>query len=533
MSDLTRRDFLEKTATAALGAMIVPRWVLGGKGYTPPSRKLDVAFVGIGGMGMENMAQMLDENIVAVCDVDYAYVERSLANRLRPPQGMTDPRPEAVRLRDAYTKARKYTDFRKMLEREKTIDGVVIATPDHTHAAVAVAAMRAGKHVYVQKPLTYSVYEARLLSRVARETKRVTQMGNQGHSMEGTRRIVEIVGSGVLGPIREVHVWTDRPYRYWAQGIPRPLPPQAAPATATTAQTQQQAAQQQISAQSPPGSPLPAPGIPAILPPAPPRWNGATVERAVQKVLAENPQTIPEGLDWNLFLGPAREIPYHPVYHPFSWRGWVDFGTASLGDMGAHLIDQPYWALGLTQPTSITASGTPWAGPATDRGTYPIAMTAHYEFPARGDRPAVKLHWYDGGLLPERPKFYPDELPLQGGGGGIFVGEKGILVYETYGNNPRVFPEDVAAQAAAVPQSVARITVPHEVNFAQACKGEATASAPFEYASALTETMLLGIVALRSGQGRRILYDAGAMRVTNVPEANAFLTREYRKGWEL
>ncbi|NUQ20072.1 MAG: gfo/Idh/MocA family oxidoreductase, partial [Gemmatimonadaceae bacterium] len=147
--------------------------------------------------------------------------------------------------------------------------------------------------------------------------------------------------------------------------------------------------------------------------------------------------------------------------------------------------------------------------------------------------PAVKLHWYDGGMLPERPRWYPDDMPLQPGGGGIFVGEKGILVYETYGNNPRVFPEDVAAKAAAVPQSVARITVPHEVNFAQACKGEATASAPFEYASALTETMLLGIVALRSGQGRRILYDADAMRVTNVPEANALLTRDYRKGWEL
>ncbi|NUQ19703.1 MAG: Gfo/Idh/MocA family oxidoreductase, partial [Gemmatimonadaceae bacterium] len=352
MSDYTRRDFLEKSATAALGAMVVPRWILGGNGYTPPSRKLNVAFVGIGGMGMSNMSQMLDENIVAVCDVDYAYVERSLAGRMRAPQGAAGPSTEAVRLRDAYTKAKKYTDFRKMLEQQKDIDAVVIATPDHTHAAVAVAAMRAGKHVYVQKPLTYSVYEARLLARVAKETKRVTQMGNQGHSMDGTRRIVEIVGSGVLGPIREVHIWTDRPYRYWAQGIPRPKAPEAAPTAATTPQTNQQAVKQQTAAQTPPGTPLPTPGPATQLPPAPPRWNGQTVERAVLEAMAENPQTVPAGLDWDLFLGPAPTIPYHPVYHPFSWRGWPEFGTSSLGDMGAHLIDQHYWALGLTQPTS-------------------------------------------------------------------------------------------------------------------------------------------------------------------------------------
>ena len=191
MSDkpYTRRNFIEDGTKVALGAMIVPRFVLGGPGYTPPSRKLDLAFVGIGGMGMENMSQFLDENVVAVCDVDYAYVERSLADRLRYDAGAAGPDPRAARLKEAYTKARKYTDFRKMLEKEKHVDAVVIATPDHTHAAVAVAAMRAGKHVYVQKPLTYSVYEARLLARTARETRRVTQMGNQGHSGEGIRRI--------------------------------------------------------------------------------------------------------------------------------------------------------------------------------------------------------------------------------------------------------------------------------------------------------------------------------------------------------
>ena len=532
MTEYSRRDFLEKTGTAALGAMVVPRWILGGKGYTPPSAKLNIAIVGAGGMGMSNMTQLLDENIVALCDVDFAYVERSLAGRMRPPQGATAPTPEAVKLRDAYTKARKYADFRKMLEQQKDLDAVVVATPDHTHAAIAVAAMRAGKHVYVQKPLTYSVYEARLLARVAKETKRVTQMGNQGHSQDGTRRIVEIVGSGVLGPIREVHIWTDRPYRYWAQGIPRPQPPQAVPATATNPAATQQAVAQQTAVQTPPGSPLPTPR-PGALPPAPPRWNVRTVENAVLEAMAKNPQTPPEGLDWQLFLGPAGDIPYHPVYHPFSWRGWVDFGTSALGDMGAHLVDQPFWALGLGAPTSVMASSTPWAGDPKNPGSYPVAMSAHYEFAARGAQPAVQLHWYDGGILPPRPKFYPDDMPFEPGGGGIIVGDKGILVYDTYGANPRVFPESVAANAAKVPQSVQRITVSHEVNFVQACKGEATASSPFEYASALTETMLLGIAALRAGQNRKVSYDATNMRFTNAPDADHFLTREYRKGWEL
>jgi predicted dehydrogenase len=513
----TRRDFIADGGKAALGAMIIPRFVLGGPGYRAPSAKLNIAIVGVGGMGMSNMSEFLDENIVAVCDVDYKYVERQLEGRMRPPQGATAPNPQAVRLRDAYTKAKKYKDYRTMLEKEKGIDAVVIATPDHTHAVIAVAAMKAGKHVYVQKPLTYSVHEARLLARTARETKRVTQMGNQGHSMDGTRRIVELIGAGVIGPVREVHVWTDRPQRYWAQGIPRPGQDVAAAARLA----QQQAA---------------GPAASPARPPEPQRvrgWNMRTVDNAILKVMAEDSSKPPEGLDWDLFLGPVPAIPYHPVYHPFSWRGWIDFGTSALGDMGAHLIDQPYWALGLGQPTSISASSTPWGGLPESPASYPLAATVEYEFAARGSQPPVTLRWFDGGLLPPRPPFFPDDAPFPrgDGSGGIFIGEKGILLYETYGRNPRVFPESLAAEAAAVPTTVPRILVTHEKNFAQACRGEATASAPFEYASALTETMLLGIVALRSGEGRRILYDAPAMRVTNVPEANAFLTREYRPGW--
>src|SRR5688572_4185146 len=275
--EYSRREFVGDTARLAMGAMIIPRHVLGGRGYRAPSATLNVACVGLGGMGMQNMTRLLGENIVAVCDVDYPYVERSLARELRPPQGATAPSAEAEKLRDAYTKATKYDDFREMLDKQKDIDAVIIATPDHLHAVIAMAAMQLGKHVYVQKPLTYSVYEARLLAKTAKSAGVVTQMGNQGHSTEGTRRINEIIAAGVLGPVREAHVWTDRPVRYWAQGIPRPVSAAAAPA--------------------PPATPTPAA---TNATPPPPQWNMRTVDQAVLKAMAENPQSPPPGFNWDL-----------------------------------------------------------------------------------------------------------------------------------------------------------------------------------------------------------------------------------------
>ncbi|MEP6733550.1 MAG: Gfo/Idh/MocA family oxidoreductase [bacterium] len=507
-SNISRRTFVKGTATTAaafaLGPMIVPRHVLGGVGYQAPSDTLNVAMVGIGGMGKENMIQLIAAgvNIVAICDADFGYVERSLAGRLRAPQGQSEQTPEAKKVQDVYNKAAKYTDFRVMLDKQKDIDAVSIATPDHLHAVIAYAAMKAGKHVYVQKPLTYSVLESRILARTAREMKVVSQMGNQGHSMDGTRRIVELIGAGVIGPVREVHIWTDRPQRYWAQGIPRPAQPGAMPAT----------------------PPAPAPGAP------PPQWNMRTVDRAVLKAMAENPQEIPPRLEWDLFLGPSKFIPYHPAYHPFSWRGWVDFGVSAIGDMGAHLIDQPFWALGLQYPTSVISSSTPWGGSAKDPGTYPLAMTTRYDFAARGSAPPVVLQWYDGGLMPMIGGDF--ELPRGDGGGGVFVGDKGFLTYETYGNQPKVYPEAAAARAEQVPKSVQRISVSHEANWAAACKGDGTASSPFDYAARLTETMLLGVVALRAGQSQKILYDGAGMRITNLPDVNQWLTREYRSGWQ-
>ena len=503
-SDYSRRDFVSDSTKLAFGAMIVPRFVLGGPGYRAPSSKLNIACVGIGGMGMSNMSMMLDENIVAVCDVDFPYVERALAGRIKPAKG--DPSAQNVKLGEAYTKAAKYADFRVMFDKQKDIDAVLIATPDHMHATIANMAMKLGKHVYVQKPLTYSVYEARLLAKTAAEMKVVTQMGNQGHSAEGTRRIHEIIASGVLGHIHEAHVWTDRPVRYWAQGIPRPIPPG----------TQQ---------------PYRAPENPNI----PRQWNQGTVDRAVRDAMAISPSSPPPGLDWNLFLGAAPDVPYHPVYHPFSWRGWIDFGVGAIGDMGAHLIDQSFWSLGLDYPTSISASSSPWGGSAKEPATYPMATTVQYEFAARGKEPPLKLYWYDGGLIPPRPDMLPTNAALSegDGGGGLLIGEKGILTHETYGNNPKIYPEEIAKKAEAVPKTTPRIGVPHEINWINACKGEGQASSPFSYAAKLTETMLLGIVALRTGQGKKLLYDGPNMKVTNIPDANQYLTRVYRKGWEI
>jgi predicted dehydrogenase len=502
---ISRRTFVRDGATAAaafaMAPMIVPRHVLGGVGYRAPSRTLNVAMIGFGGMGMSNMNALLQagENVVAVCDIDYAYVERSIAGRLRPRQGQTAAPAEATKLQEAYTKAKKYDDFRTMFDKQKDIDAVVIATPDHLHAIAAYHAMKAGKHVYVQKPLTYTVQEARLLARTARDSKVVSQMGNQGHSMEGTRRINEIIAAGVLGPIREVHMWTDRPARFWAQGIPRP------------------------------GTAVPTPTTPPD-PSVPPRWSMRTVDNAVLKAMEADPQTPPPGLKWDLFLGPTtRQIAYHPAYHPFSWRGFVDFGVSAIGDMGAHIVDQPFWALGLDYPTSIIASSTAWGGGEKDPGTYPLAMLIGYEFAARGNQPPVRLTWYDGGLLPVLSQDIP--LPREGGGG-VFVGDKGFMTYETYGNNPKIYPESLAQEAEKVPKTFPRVTTSHEANWANACKGEGTASSPFEYASKLTETMLLGIVALRAGQSKKLLYDGAKMQVTNVPEANRWLSREYRQGWQ-
>jgi predicted dehydrogenase len=389
-----------------------------------------------------------------------------------------------------------------MLATEKGLDGVVVATPDHLHAAVAKAAMDLGKHVYVQKPLTATVHEARTLRELAlANPKLVTQMGNQGHSGEGARLINEWIGAGVIGAVHEVHVWTNRPVVYWPQGLPRPTGLAPPPDTRK-------------------------------------RFGNPWTFRHVQDVLAAamgGGGDPPAGLDWNLFLGPiANDVPYHPIYHPFNWRGWLDFGSGALGDMGAHLIDHPFWALGLTYPSSIEATSTPW-GSASDGHpqSYPVSTCVHYRFEARGTQPPVKLSWFDGGIYPPRPDVLPDDVELKSEGGVIFIGEKGILLHDTYGANPRVYPQALAEAAAATPKSMPRIAWSHELNWAKAIRGEAKASSPIEYAAQLTETMLLGVVALRTGQGKKILYDGERGRIANIADANQYLTRDYRAGWAI
>lgn len=493
--DLSRRDFVSTSSKLALGGMIVPRHVLGGPGYQAPSDTLNVAIVGAGGMGAENAQELGTENIVAVCDVDLALVERKVLERMTDGDG--NPREKGHRWAEQYEAAAKYTRFDEMLEQQSDIDAVLIATPDHTHAVIAAAAMWAGKHVYVQKPLTWSVHEARALDRLAAETGVVTQMGNQGHSSDDARLINEWVQAGVIGTVSEVHAWTNRPI--WAQGLLRPAP------------------------------------MPTDFDPLSPDrswWPGSVWEAQASGLHADF--TPPDGFDWDQYLGPVtRDVPYHPIYHPFHWRGWVDFGVGALGDMGAHLLDHPYWALELTYPTTVEATSTPWGGSSDDPVSYPMATKVHYHFPRRGILPPVDLHWYDGGLMPRRPDQLPDEVELEREGGVIYVGERGILMHETYGRNPQLFPPGLHEEAATVPQTFQRIEESHEMNWANACKGIGRATSPFSYSAPLTEVMLLGLVALRAGQGFKMEYDSAAMRVSNSEAATRLLTREYRDGWVL
>jgi hypothetical protein len=519
--DLTRREFVVGAGKATIGAMaataplILPSRVLG-RGQRAPSDTVNVAIVGFGGMGSQNALILAQtDNIGAVCDVDFAYSEGRVTAKLADAQNK--PRPEGLKLKEQFSKAKRYSDFREMLAKEKSIDGVVIATPDHLHAVIAKAAMDMGKHVYVQKPLVATVHEARVLrERALASPKLVTQMGNQGHSSEGARRINEWIGAGIIGPVHEVHVWTNRPVVYWPQGLPRPTG-------------------------------MAAPEVPGA-------FGNLWTYRHVQDVLAAamgSGGAPPAGLDWNMFLGPiAENVPYHPIYHPFNWRGWLDFGCGALGDMGAHLIDHPFWALGLSYPSSIEATSTQWgtmpvasananAGSApTGRPLrvpvcYPVSTCVHYQFAARGAQPPVKLSWFDGGIYPPRPDPLPDEVELASEGGVIFIGEKGILMNDTYGANPRLYPQSLTEAAEAIPKSIPRIMWSHELNWIKAIRGEAKASSPIEYAAQLTETMLLGLVALRTGQGKKILYDGEHGLVTNVADANQYLSREYRAGWAI
>ncbi len=446
--NVTRRSFLSTSAVGAAAFFIVPRHVLGGAGHKPPSEKLNLAFIGAGGRAAEDLKELTGENIAALCDVDW---ERAAETFKRFPN------------------AARHRDFRVMLDKEKGIDAVVVATPDHIHAVAAMAAIKHAKHVYCEKPLTRTVFEARTLAQAARHAKVTTQMGNQGMAFEGNRLINEWIADGAIGTVREVHVWSDRPTHrgklplWWAQGVERPT---------------------------------------------------------------DNPP-VPSTLDWDLWLGPAPWRPYHPAYVPFKWRGWWDFGSGGIGDMGIHNLAPVFSALQLTAPTSVHASSTP-----VYPESVPLACTVHYQFPARGNQPSVMLHWYDGGLLPSRPDELEPDRPLKREDGILFVGDKGKMLVEGWGGeHPRLIPERRNKEYQRPPKTLPR-SIGHHAEWVRACKTGSPTRSNFDFAGPLTEAVLLGSVCVHYG-GDRLDWDSKRLKITNEPEANALLHYPYRQGWTL
>jgi predicted dehydrogenase len=435
----TRRQFTRSVVGSALGVFGMPGLVRG----RGASEKLNIALIGVGGRGGDNLKSVSGENVVALCDVD--------ENRLG----------EAAK---DHSRAKTYQDFRRMFdELQGQIDAVVVSTPDHTHAVVSKAALDLGKHVYCEKPLTHSIHEARVLALAAARHKVATQMGNAGHSSEGTRQVVELIRAGAIGPVREVHAWTNRPI--WPQGV----------------------------------------DVPADRPP------------------------VPKSLHWDLWLGPAPERAYHPAYHPFKWRGWWDFGTGALGDMGCHIIDAAFWALELHAPASIEAESPP-VSPHPD--TAPSWSIVRYNFPAQGSRPAVTLTWYDGGKLPP-PELFDGHAPAKDSSGSLFVGTKGRLVVQRdRGRSYRLLPEKDFADYEA-PRSTLPRSPGHHAEWIEACKTGKPTGTSFDYAGPLTELVLLGNVALRTG--RRINWDAAGMKATSGSGSidDLYIRRDYRKGWSL
>ncbi len=433
-----RRTFLKSTALAGFGY-----WVAGPARAESGSAndRLNVAVIGAAGRGVENwrMIRFAGGNIVALCDVD--------ESRIGP----------AVK---AFPHAKRYVDFRKMLdEMNRDIDAVVVSTPDHVHAPASVMAMKMGKHVYCEKPMAHDVHEARVMRETAARYKVATQMGNQGTSGNGLRRAVEIIQSGAIGPVGEVHVWTDRPGKYWVQDRNRP-------------------------AETPP---------------------------------------VPRTLRWDLWLGPAPERAYHPIYLPRAWRGWFDFGCGALGDMGCHTMNLPFMALKLGPPTSVEART-----PGVKAESFPRWAVITYEFPAREGLLPVRLTWYEGGQKPPAELFHGQKITS---GGSLFVGAKGTLYSPgDYGVSHRLLPTEKFENFEGPPESLPR-SPGHHKEWILACKGGKPAMSNFDYAAVLTETVLLGNVAVRAG--KRIEWDAAAMRAANCPEAAPLIRREYRKGWTL
>lgn len=476
---MKRRSFIKKGSIATFGISIIPRHVLG-KGFIPPSDKLNIAIVGAGGKGYSDMLNVWNggsSNIVAICDVDFNRANQAFVK---------------------FPNAQKFKDYRRLLDNIKDIDAITVSTPDHTHAVITLAAMQLNKHVYVQKPLTHNIYEARVLTEAARKYKIVTQMGNQGASGKGVKKMAEWFNAGLIGAVNQVHVWTNRPV--WPQGIKTPT------------------------------------DKPAIL----------------------------DNLDWDSWIGPANWVDYHPLYHPFKWRGWWNFGTGALGDMGCHLMDPPYRVLGLGYPTEVESSvgsifTQDWAPDYYPESCPPSSRT-QLKFEATDKNPLrLKLNWTDGGLRPFHPDLIPADHPIgdeNSANGVIMIGENGIMTCGTYGRNPKVYlnngdiitpSENSLEDDSDLPENG------HHHKWVEACKAgynsreHKALTSSFDFAGPLTESILMGNLAIRSYNLRhetqnnrfeypgrkKLLWDGTNMKVTNFEPANQFVKRKYREGWTL
>ena len=486
-SNSSRRSFLKKSA-AASSFFIIPRFVLGGNGYTAPSDRLSIASIGCGGKGRSDIINASvngRENVVALCDID--------------PNGNHG----VIDVRKKFPKARFYTDFKELLNEEKNLDAVTISTPDHTHAIIAKTAMEKKIHVYVQKPLTHNIKEARLLTQLARENKVVTQMGNQGASHPGQKFVENWIKEKRIGNVSEIKVWTNRPV--WPQGISFP---------------------------------------------------------------ASDQENKPKDLDWDLWLGPAKKIPYNSSLHPFNWRGWWDYGTGSLGDMGCHLIDIPFRALKLKYPVSVECSVSSFFSKMWEVKHQNIGcptssyVTINFE-PTYLNKTPMKLEWYDGGLRPSYPSLIPAETYFgdkTNTNGVMISGDDGIITTGVYGQNPRLFTKDKNVIEPKI-KNLPKDDWGHQKMWIDAVKDGYGSSkhkmltSSFDYAGPMTETVLMGNIAIRSyflnkngnpktvdirGKNgtsyygrRKMNWDGENMKITNFEDANQFVGRNYREGWEV
>ena len=473
----SRRDFIKNTGLAAAGFFIVPRHVLGGKGFLAPSDRLLIAGVGAGGKGQSDIANFAKSgkaDIAFLCDVD----DRRAANSVK-----------------AFPKAKYYKDWRELMDKEsKNFDAVSVSTPDHNHAVIALAAMQLGKHVYVQKPLTHDIYEARVLTDAAKRYKVVTQMGNQGASGDGTRQLKEWFDAGLIGDVHTIYSWTDRPV--WPQGI---------------------------------------------------QWPTAKAE-------------VPKELNWDLWLGTAPYKDYVDKLVPFNWRGWWDYGTGALGDMGCHMLEPAFRVLDLKYATDVQASVGSVYVDEFKRGYFPESFppSSHVTltFPKTSKtKGPVTVHWMDGGIQPERPaELGPNEMFGDGGNGTLFIGTKGKMMCGTYGMYPNLLPTSKTKESK-VKQTIPRVPGGAEGHYAQwveasiAGHGKMEVSSPFEVAGPLTELLLMANLAIRGADVRRprasgngfdypgrnikLVWDNAQMKVTNFDEVNQYVKRTYRDGYSL